>query len=404
MKKIVYILDTFPELSETFVLNEILELERQGKELIIISIGRPKGKIIHPDFFHLSSSVIYLPTSFFRLMVISFAQVAWLIRSPKKYVSFVIKAKTKVRDLSLLRLVKFIFLSSYIAQKIKYNEIKHIHTHFAGRSTFVCMFVSWLLDIPFSFTAHAADIFINPKSLELKIKEAKFVATISNFNKNYLIENFMLEQSEADKIYIIRCGINFEKFKSHERMSTDPPLILCVARLIEKKGHEYLIRALDQLKKEGIKFKCVIVGEGPLGTALRDMVEKLHFKDEIIFTGALSQDQVLELYQQAFVFVLPCVEGKDKNKDGIPVALMEAMAMGLPVISTTLTGNPELIDDGRNGLLVQPNDGTVLAQAIKRVLFDKDFYRYLSSQAPLKIQAQFELRDNVDKIKQLFNR
>jgi glycosyltransferase involved in cell wall biosynthesis len=402
MKKVAYILERFPALSETFVLNEVLELERQGANLEIISITKQKDSIIHQDFFKLKTKTHYLRPRLVRYFLAFAAFLYFLLIRPEVTVKSLIKTLTRIRDVGLFRRIKHFLLACLIAFGLYRRSIDHLHTHFARGSAFIVMIIHWLLDIPYSFTAHAADIFVDPKSIPLKIHEASFVATISDFNKNYFKDHFEIPQKDLEKIYIIRCGIDLEKFKPRNLPKEGEPLILTVARLVEKKGHRYLLEALARLKKQGADFAAVLVGGGPLKEPLEQLAEDLNILDRITFAGVLEHEKVRKLLDEAFVFVLPCVEGKDKNKDGIPVALMEAMAMEIPVITTPLSGNPELIDNEVNGLLVPEKDVGELNKALHRIISDRKFSIRLGENARKKIKAEFELSDNVSKLKKLY--
>ena len=274
------------------------------------------------------------------------------------------------------------------------NGVNHIHSHFVMNNSTSALFISNLTNIPFSFTAHAIDIYVNPYLIEGKAKKAKFVVTISNYNKKHLAKNFGINPS---KIKIIHCGIDLDKFKP-KKTKRSGFFILSVARLVEKKGLGYLIKSCYSLKKKNIDFKCIIVGNGPLKNELFDEIKKYGLENNIELKGNIPQSQLDNIFRKADVFVLPCILAENGDRDGIPVSLMEAMSMEIPVVSTDVSGIPELIDDEVNGLLVDEKNVDELTDAIVALYNNPALKEKMGKNARIKIGKDFNLEKEVEKL------
>lgn len=278
--------------------------------------------------------------------------------------------------------------------------VNHIHAHFASIPTEYAMLASILLEIPYSFSAHAYDIY-KSDLLKEKIKHADFVLTCTAFNRDYLIRNSPGQSKE--KINLVYHGLNLEKFKP-DRKNSIPNIILAVGRLVEKKGFSYLISACGILKERGMGFKLIIVGEGPQRKELAEKVAKHGLDDFVEFAGTLDQKDLIPLYNKAGIFTLPCVVVSGGDRDGIPNVIVEAMAMELPVVSTTVSGIPEVVENNADGILVKPNDSEELAYAIKKLLLDEGLRIALGKRAREKVlkEEMFDGRKNGAKIAGMF--
>ena len=274
------------------------------------------------------------------------------------------------------------------------NDIKHIHSHFAMNNSTSALFISNLTDIPFSFTTHAIDIYVYPYLMEEKVKKAKNIVTISNYNKKHLEKRFGINQS---KIKIIHCGIDLDEFKI-KKIKHSGFTILSVTRLVEKKGLKYLIRSCYSLKKKNIVFDCIIVGDSLVKNKLIEEIKKYGLENNIELCGNISQSRLENIFRKSDIFVLPCIITKNGDRDGIPVALMEAMSMEIPVISTDVSGIPELIDDGINGLLVNEKNVDELTDAILAVYNSAILRKRLGKSGREKIKKYFNLEKEVKKL------
>ncbi|MBV5329580.1 MAG: glycosyltransferase, partial [Chlorobium sp.] len=249
----------------------------------------------------------------------------------------------------------------------KRESCTHLHIHFAHVPTDIGMYASLLTGIPFSFTAHANDIFERGWLLREKIARSKFTATISNYNRNWLIS----KGCQGEKIQIVRCGIDSSRFTPIPLKKIVAPFrIGTIGRMVEKKGFDTLIEAAALLKKKGVDLRLVVAGDGPMRTTLHELVDKLQLQDTVELSGSIANQDVPAWLHTLDLFVLPCREDQNGDMDGIPVVLMEAMLSGIPVISTRISGIPELITDEVSGLLIAPHEPHALARAMERFLLD----------------------------------
>lgn len=270
------------------------------------------------------------------------------------------------------------------------TPVAHIHSQWIHSAGTVAMFGAWLLGRPFSFTGHAADLFRERAALKTKIHRAAFIICISEFHRQFYLEN----GARPDQLRIAYCGIDTSHFTPRRRTRTadDPFHILAAGRLVEKKGFPVLIRACLLLKERGYPFLCTIGGSGPDEVALRALVSELDLEDEITLTGeALKQEKIPEFMYEGDVFCLPCVWASDNDVDGLPQMTMEAMACGLPAITTRLVGNPDLVIHDQTGLLVEPQDATGLADAIMRLGKDDALARQLAEAGHKHVMEVFDI-------------
>jgi len=258
------------------------------------------------------------------------------------------------------------------------GRIGHLHAHFCHGSTTMTMFASRMAGIPFSFTAHAKDIYLpklNPGDLlQIKMRRAQFVATCTGANKQYLEEAC----SDAAPVYTVYHGVDTARFHPSPEGEPDVPVILSVGRFVEKKGFPFLVQACRILKDHGHQFQCRIVGEPDEQSGLvRQLIFQSALEDRIVIEPGVTQDELRALYRQATMFVLPCQIVGNGDRDGIPNVLAEAMATGLPVVSTDISGIPELVVHRDNGLLVAQRDVQALAKAMEELLADGQLRRRL---------------------------
>ena len=390
--RVAYVLKMFPRFSETFILNELLELERQETDLHVFSLKRPNDGLMHEDVKRLRAHVTYLPESLWGLV---WAQRRVFRRRPVRLLALLLRAARKRRFDS----VKHVLQAGAIAPRLL-GGFDHVHAHFASGPTSVALHVSRLTGVSYSLTAHAKDIFldtVHPRDLTRKLTPARFAVTVSDFNAAYL-----QRLAAGTKIVRVYNGLDLQRFAPNGAHHERPPLVLAVGRLIEKKGFADLVRACSILDGDGLDFRCAIVGKGPLEDELRALVASLGLASRVSLLGPLPRERLLDLYPRAAVFVAPCVVGGDGNRDGLPTVLVEAMALGVPVVATPVTGIPELVEDGVTGLLVSERDSGALAEAIRRVLSDDGLAEQLTIAARARIEQSFDLRRNVAQLRRLF--
>ncbi len=395
--RIAYVLKRFPRLSETFILNEILELERRGVPIEIFSLLEPAEKLRHETLKRVQAQVTYLPQDFFlkkwRVQEGRYLEGTFRERSFKELFQ-----GEQVPEGSVLFLK-----ASALALLARAKGVKHLHAHFGTGATTVAMLASRLTGIPYSFTAHAKDIYhesVDTVLLKEKILGARFVITVSEYNRRHLAE--LAGEDLKGKILRLYNGIDLTRFQSDPSIYREPDLILAVGRLVEKKGFHHLVQACRLLLDRGCPFQCLIVGDGPEHAPLAQQIIALGLQDRVGLVGPLSQEHVLDILKKATVMALPCVVSATGDRDGLPTVLLEALAMGLPVISTTLNGIPEIIEHGKTGLLVPPGDPVLLGQAIEEVLANLDFQERLAHEGRLKAEEAFDIQKNVLVLGDLF--
>lgn len=393
MMTVAYISQGFPSLTTTFVYREVLALQRLGLKVRPISTWRPKRESLSNEALRLVDETFYIfPLRWPALLL---AHMRYLLTRPARYLGALLRVTLLNRE-SLahrLRSLGHFVYAVLAAEEVERCGAQHVHADFALNAATVAMIAAQLTGRPFSFAAHAADIFVNPVLLREKIAAARFVTPISHYNGERLMA-VAGHPAAAHKMHVVHCGLDLSQFAlDAERVPPARPLVLSVGRLVEKKGFRYLIEACHRLRARGYDFECAIVGGGPEEAALRALIDQFGLADRVQLTGALPQERVRELLRQATIFALPCVVGRDRDQDGIPVVLMEAMALKVPVISTRLSGIPELIRDGQNGLLVPPSDSAALADALARVLDHPTFAGTLAQAGRATIEREF----NVDR-------
>jgi len=418
-----YVLKMYPRFSETFILNEVLELERQGVEVRIFSLLKPNDGRFHASLAKVQAKVSYLPERPMDELSLVLPACRNLIRrDPARFWKTLWYALTHPKDAGKKQFLR----ACVLADSLRSEAVDHLHAHFASSATTVTLLVHMLTGIPYSFTAHAKDIYlksVNLNFLREKMRAAEFVVTVSDFNQDYLKklsedlrqpgwnQGWLQQpgQLQADSARIRRLynGIDLVQFDPGPIRSAETnraPLILSVGRLVEKKGFEDLIRACGLLRDQGVSFTCEIIGKGPRESALKGLIAELNLYDSVRLVGPKPQDQIVSIYGRAAVFALPCIVGEDGNRDGLPTVLLEAMAMDLPVVSTKLTGVPEIVDDGLTGALVPPEDPRALSNAIAALLDDPALCKAMGHKARLKVSREFDLRKNVTTLHQWFEK
>lgn len=379
--KVAYILTSFPSISKTFIINEIVAMQDKGVEINVYSFFDPGEKVMHPKVKLIKNILHFKPRQWKKIL---FAHIYWLFRKPAGYFSCFCLALTPSNK--LLR----IFLSDLVHVREVYSfKPDLLHAHFGGRPADFCMLVKLLTGIPFTFTTHGYDIHRQPcGNLRLKTLQSYRHITISEFNKLTLSEMF---RAPIEKISVIRCGIDF-KYPLPVAKPGKDNLIISVARLEHIKGLDVLIRACKILEDRGIDFFCRVIGGGPEKTYLEKLIIELGLRNKISLEGALTHDKVFGFLEKSALMVLP------SRSESLSVALMEAMACRVPVIGPDLMGNPELVTNGVSGFLVRPEDVEGLADRMIRLLGDDLLRSKFCSLAYEKVRRSFNLETETDKL------
>jgi len=278
-------------------------------------------------------------------------------------------------------------------------DAEHIHVHFASRSLSLGIMLGVLTGLPVSCTVHAFDIFIrSANSLRPRLSKCKFIAAISQFNVEYLRKT--CGESIADLCHVVHCGIDIEKFRNVSHQPEQGRMV-CIARLERKKGLDEAMAACAKLKERDVDFLFQIIGEGPEKENLEKQVHRLGLSKQVLLLGPRANDQLIPFFSQACLFFMPCVITQDRDMDGIPVAMMEAMACEVPVVSTRISGIPELVQHNVNGLLVDKAEPDILAGAIESLLSDFDKIRQFGCVARQQVEQNFNITKTAAQLRQL---
>ncbi|HET6597171.1 MAG TPA: glycosyltransferase [Anaerolineales bacterium] len=369
LPSLTYIIGTYPGLTTTFIDREVMVLRNMGVQLKILSIRQPWTKL-SAEQEALRNDVTYLlPIKWLPLII---SHIRYALTKPNPFFSTLVYLLTRPHSSFKTRLMTLIHFMEgvYAAYTLRRAPGQHLHAHFIDRAATVALVASRLLGIPYSVTAHASDIYVNPVLLREKLANAKFVSTCTAYNRSYLSQ--FGKDLFNHKLLCIYHGLELERYVNVQRTKLGRPVILSVGQLQERKGLSYLVDACGILQDRGIQFECRIVGEGPLRQTLQDQIHRLGLDNSVRLLGALPHEEVIAQYQEATVFALPAILGKDGDRDGIPNVILEALSMGLPVVSTAHSGIPEVIEEGTNGLLVPPEDGEALSSALARLICDPE--------------------------------
>ena len=405
-RPVAVLLSRFPTVSETFILREVEELERQGQPVRLVPLLRQDPPVVHEEAKPWVERALFTP---FLSPAIVGANLRAVTRAPARYARLLARlaAGTVTSPVFLLKTLAYFPKAVYLGERLEREGVRHLHAHFATHPTTVAMVASALFDLSFSLTAHAHDIQVNRELLDEKLRRARFARVISAFNRRALLERY--PSVEPDTVRVIHVGVEPEAYRAGPGpggaesegedpdaangpdAAEEPPLLVTVAALRPYKGLPVLLRACARLRERGGRFRCEIVGEGPMREELEALLERLDLGEVVRLRGALPQHRIPEFLARGEVFVLPSVVQRDGQMEGIPVALMEAMAAGLPVVSTRLSGIPELVEDGEHGLLVRPDDPEALADAVARLLDDPDRARAMGRAGREKVDEEFSL-------------
>jgi len=393
MANFAYLFERFPSFGQTFCYREVAELDRQGITPPIFSIRNPKDERPQDWDARIVERVHYLPGEEQLLREVHRAS------KKGKLAAEIIGALDKWdRRTDFLRLYQAV----YVGLRLREMGIRHVHAHFAGMAARGAFWIARFFPVTFSFTAHANDIFA-PRNFEIGLDKlvdaARIIVTVTDYAARFLRERF---PNRADRIYRVYNGLNLAEFGRTDFSST-PPLIVAVGRLIAKKGFADLIRACGLLAEGGKPLQCEIIGEGPLENELRAQIEQLDLQNRAALSGAKPQREVRQRFAAASVFVLPSVVDPESGIDNLPTVIMEAMATGLPVISTNIGGIPEMVVENETGFLVQPGDAAALAGAIEKLINDRPLAQRLGQAGYSQAQRLFSIEKNVRELCALIN-
>ena len=402
LRTVAYTMSRFPKITETFILIEMLELERQGVRVEIFPLIREHEPVQHADARRMVERAHFC--RLFSRPVLD-AQIYWLLRRPGAYLRAWWRAVRGNLESPkfLLRALVVVPKAAYAARRMVELNVDHLHAHYATHPALLAYVVHLLTDIPYSFTIHAHDLYVERPMLGEKVAAASFVVTISEFNRRMLID--LYGATAEERVVVVRSGIDPTLFRPRERREPGELFtIACVASLAGYKGQRYLIDACDVLHQRGVPFQCLLVGEGEDRPHLEAQIRRLGLTDRVRLLGAQPRHKVSELLQQVDALALPSVVMPNGKMEGIPMALMEALAAEIPVVATAISGIPELVRDGETGLLVPERDAAALAEALLRLYTDRDLGRRLASAGRQLVLREFNLEHNVAQLRALFER
>jgi glycosyltransferase involved in cell wall biosynthesis len=398
-RSVAVLMSRFPTVTETFILREMIEMERQGQPVRLVPMLRDNPPVLHDAAKPWLDRAIY--TRYLSGAIVA-ANLRALARQPLTYLLLFAKLffGTILRPGTFVRTMAVFPKSVFLAEELTREGVPHIHAHFATHPTTMALVIATLSDITFSFTVHAHDIQLDRSLLRWKLRETRFVRSISAYNKRFLEKLYPRET--AGKIDVIHVGIEPELYEENARRHafarTDVPKILCVAAHRPYKGLPVLIEACRILKAEGLRFQCDVIGHGPMREELERLIADKNVGDVLHLVGPKPQDEVARMMGEATLFVLPSIIAPDGQMEGIPVALMEAMASARAVISTSISGIPELIEHGVNGLLVEQGNAEALAGAMRELLADPARARAMGVEGQKKVRAEFTLAGTVTQL------
>jgi glycosyltransferase involved in cell wall biosynthesis len=401
---VAYITSRYPYVSHTFILREILALRALGTDICTFSVRRPDDReVLTEREKHERAQTSYiLPAGPLKLLA---AHARWFFRHPLRYLS-ALRVAFHVRPPGVRGVLWALFYfaeAALLASRLSSRRIEHLHAHFANVAANLAMIAAKLTGTSWSMTLHGQADFGRPSDTRLaqKIRSARFVCCVCDYGRRQAIH--AAGPDVADKIHPVPCGLDLEDFpattvKDRQDQPTDqrPIELLSVGRLSPEKGHEFLLEALATLRAKNLPVTCTLVGDGPRQQFLRDRAAELGVDSHVHFLGAVGQDRIQNLYRRADIFVLPSLA------EGLPVVLLEAMALQRPIVASSIAGIPELVQNGANGLLVEPARSDRLAHAIERLVCDPHLRRRLGHAARHAVLDRHDIRVSADRMARLF--
>ncbi len=395
----------FPKLSETFILREMTELRRQGHDIVPYPLILQRTSVIHEEAKPWLPRMRYTP--FISSDVLA-ANGKCMIQHPNIYARLWARVlwENRTSPKFLTRAILLFPKAIYMAARMQREGITHIHTHYATHPALVAWLIHQLTGIRFSVTVHAHDIFVRPEMLGTKLGDAAFVVAISDYNREHLAK--IISPDMRKKTHVIRCGISAGNYPSrHETHQQGECFeMISIGSLEPYKGYPYLIKACALLRDRGIPFRCRIIGEGKDRGMLEKMITQaglnIHGKGGVELLGAQSQEEVACLLPTAHCYVQPSIITPSGKMEGIPVALMEALACNLPVVASNISGIPELVKPGETGYLVRPADESALADMLITVYTHPEQADQMARNGYVLVQQLFDLHTNVKCLAMLF--
>jgi colanic acid/amylovoran biosynthesis glycosyltransferase len=397
--RILYFINVFPNLIETMIYREVDALRRCGYDLRTFSIRRPDDGDVPPEaIHHLSTTRYILPLSVLHLIRRHLLAIRrWPARYWKLLLRLLWARHESWRD--RVRTMCHFVEAVTVLPEVEALNVDHIHAHWAVGSTTCAMVLAEFLDLEFSFTAHAYDIWRERLLLPEKLAAARFVVTCTEYNREHLASTY---GTAREKIHAVHHGVNLDRFRPVNRRGPEVPVIISVGRLVEQKGLDRLLRACAKLAASGVHFRCDVVGDGPLRESLERLARDLGISDRVAFRGKVFQDDLIAMYAEANLFALMCMPAEDDDRDGIPNVLIEAMATQLPVVSTRFSGVPELVTP-ETGILLEVEDLDGQVEALRTLLADHELRRRMGEAARRRVAEAFTIEASAKRMDEVFS-
>lgn len=398
-RRIAYLMSRFPKISETFILYEIVALEELGFDVEIFPLLREREPLQHREAERLAARAHDIPLA---SRAVLRAQLHWLRRRPLTYVAAWGAALWgNLRSPRfLIRALAVVPLAATFAQRMEAARVTHIHAHWATHPALAAYVASRLTGIPYSFTAHAHDIYVDRPMLHEKIRRSAFVVTISEFNRQFLERHY--GRLAEERIVVVHCGTDTSLFQPPSIRAPGPWTIVCVASLQPQKGQTYLVEACRRLVAEGIELRCLLVGDGETRPILEAQIREAGLEARVELIGQQPRHRVIELLGGADAVAQPSIVLPSGKMEGIPVALMEALAMERPVVATAISGVGELVEDGVTGLLVAPASPTQLTDALRRLHAEPELGATLGRAGRRRVVEDFDLNRSARQLAERF--
>jgi glycosyltransferase involved in cell wall biosynthesis len=394
------VLKKYPRLSETFILDEILELESAGIDVSVFSLRYPDEARFHADLASVRGTVSYLPPFGSASVLDAFGLLGTLGSSGGARLS---RALQFVHRLPAERRTGVLLQGIHLAEAARRLRLDHLHAHFMTVAAHTTYVAHVLTGIPFSVTSHAKDIYRHTVDAEVfreVARSAGTLVTVCHANRRFMAERLL---DAGTPVEVIHNGVRLDRLPSHG-LPRRPHLVLAVGRLVEKKGYDILLRACRIMAEAGVPFDCILAGDGEERDHLMADRARLGLQERVRLPGAASRDQIFAWMREARVLVAPCVVARDGNRDALPTVILEALGLGLPVVATPVGGIPEIIESGKEGLLVAPGDPEALSGAIQHLLGDEMLWDSMSAAGPRKAAARFDRTRNTRSLLEIFRR
>lgn len=401
---LAYILKGYPRISETFISNEILLLEKLGFKMHLFPMRQPRESFAHASVKEIKAEVSYLPTELFEnLPKLLIPNALLTLKHPLRYLKTVrlaVQGRPKNKLATLKHLLQAGYMSHY--HLTGDSKICHLHGHFAHSPTSVTRFAASFSGLPYSFTAHAKDIYTSKKEkLRQRIEEAEFVVTCTKHNQEYLEE---LRGNGTTPIHCIYHGIDLSLFQNNmDQENTEAPhRIFTVARLTTKKGLPTVYRALSLLKEKGISFTHTLIGDGDDRDLITELIKTLDLENQCKCLGTQTHEEVLKQFKKSDLFVLGCEIAPNGDRDGIPNVLVESLAMGVPALAPHVSAIPEILINEKTGLTVNPTDPEAMAMAMERLLTDEKLRGQLIKSGKELVESKFDNKLLIEQLAEIF--